>query len=59
MKCPKCGSDIVKRRTKKGRLFYSCERYPDCDYVNWRKPTVKSAAKEAVAFGGEAGKVKT
>lgn len=59
VKCPKCGSDIVKRRTKKGRLFYSCERYPDCDYVNWRKPTVKSAAKEAEAFGGEAEEVKS
>ena len=49
MKCPKCGADIVKRRTKKGRLFYACENQ-DCDFVSWRKPTKKSleeAAKES------------
>ncbi len=44
IKCPKCGGDIVKRRSKKGRIFYSCEKYPECDYVNWRKPSAKTKA---------------
>ncbi|GHS88488.1 DNA topoisomerase 1 [Synergistales bacterium] len=43
VKCPKCGSkeggEIVKRRSKKGRTFYGCSRYPDCDYVSWNRPT--------------------
>lgn len=38
--CPKCGQgDVVKRRSKKGRIFYGCSRYPDCDFVSWDKPT--------------------
>lgn len=36
--CPKCGAACVKKRSKKGRLFYSCERYPDCDYMTWTRP---------------------
>ncbi|MBP5185306.1 MAG: type I DNA topoisomerase [Lachnospiraceae bacterium] len=35
--CPKCGKDIVIRKTKKGRRFYACES-PDCDYMSWQKP---------------------
>lgn len=36
--CPKCGKEIVIRRSSKGRKFYSCEGYPECDYVSWKKP---------------------
>ncbi len=36
--CPKCGKEIVIRRTKKGRRFYGCEDYPECDYMSWQKP---------------------
>ena len=48
MQCPKCGAEIVKRRTKKGRLFYACENQ-DCDFVSWRKPTRKSLEEAANA----------
>ncbi|MBO4864437.1 MAG: type I DNA topoisomerase [Eubacterium sp.] len=41
VKCPKCGSDIVKRNTKKGRPFYGCIDYPDCDFMSWNKPIAK------------------
>jgi len=38
-KCPKCGEgDIVERRSKKGKVFYGCSRYPDCDYISNRPP---------------------
>lgn len=40
--CPDCGAECVKRRSKKGRIFYSCSRYPECEYMTWSKP------KEAV-----------
>ena len=33
------GGEIVKRRSKKGKTFYSCSRYPDCDYISWNPPT--------------------
>ncbi|SFG09784.1 type I DNA topoisomerase [Oribacterium sp. WCC10] len=36
--CPECGAECVKRRSKKGRIFYSCSRYPDCNYMTWNKP---------------------
>src|SRR5690606_10067776 len=38
--CPKCNKGhIVERRSKKGRIFYGCDTYPECDYVSWDKPT--------------------
>lgn len=36
--CPKCGEKLVVRRSKKGRKFYGCSRYPDCDFISWEKP---------------------
>ena len=36
--CPKCQRDIVVRRSKRGRVFYGCSGYPDCDFVVWNKP---------------------
>ena len=41
VKCPKCGGEIIKRKGKKGRAFYGCENYPECDYVSWYLPTCK------------------
>lgn len=43
--CPKCGKEIVIRRSSKGRKFYSCEGYPDCDYVSWKKPETQNEEK--------------
>ena len=37
--CPVCGSEVVIRKTKKGRPFYSCEKSPDCEFISWRKPS--------------------
>jgi DNA topoisomerase-1 len=40
--CPKCKEGhIVERRSKKGRLFFGCDRYPECDFVSWDKPVAK------------------
>lgn len=39
--CPSCGSDIVARRSKRGRLFYGCSGYPNCKMVFWNKPVNK------------------
>lgn len=38
VKCPKCGADILERKSKTGKVFYGCERYPECDYTTWDKP---------------------
>jgi DNA topoisomerase-1 len=37
--CPKCSDgEVVERRSKRGKTFYGCNRYPDCDFVAWGKP---------------------
>jgi len=39
IKCPKCGEgDLAERRTRKGRSFFGCLRYPECDYSVWNRP---------------------
>lgn len=43
--CPKCGKAIVERRSKRGRTFYGCESYPECDYTTWDQP-LKEPCKE-------------
>lgn len=42
-KCPKCGAELVERRTKKGKLFYGCSSYPKCDFATWQKPAFAEA----------------
>lgn len=40
VKCPKCGqADIVERKSKKGTVFFGCNRYPECDFTLWNEPT--------------------
>lgn len=36
--CPTCGKELVIRRTKKGRRYYGCEGYPECEFMSWQKP---------------------
>ncbi len=39
--CPKCGGDILVKKTKKGRRYYGCSNNPECDYMVWKRPTKK------------------
>ncbi len=36
--CPECGGDIVVRRTRRGRTFYGCVNYPQCEWSSWKRP---------------------
>ena len=45
VKCPKCGGSIVERRTRRGRTFYGCKNYPDCDYTTWDTPLKDTCPK--------------
>ena len=39
VKCPKCTEgELVQRRSRRGKYFYGCHRYPDCDFASWNKP---------------------
>lgn len=37
--CPKCGKEVVIKKTKKGRIYYGCEANPECDFMSWQKPS--------------------
>ena len=37
--CPKCGGNVIEKKTKKGTTFYGCDKYPECDFTSWDKPT--------------------
>lgn len=43
--CPKCGKDIVARKSKKGKVFYGCSGYPDCNQLFWNKPLNQKCPK--------------
>lgn len=45
VKCPKCGGAIVERKTRRGRSFYGCRNYPDCDYTTWDQPQKETCPK--------------
>ena len=38
VKCPKCGGDIVEKKSKKKRIFYGCANYPGCNFATSNKP---------------------
>lgn len=40
LKCPKCNEgDIIQKKSKRGKLFFACNKYPTCDFALWEKPT--------------------
>lgn len=39
--CPKCGGEILIRKSKKGRRYFGCEHNPECDFMAWQKPSAK------------------
>jgi len=36
--CPRCKADLVQRRSRRGKVFYGCSKYPDCDFASWNRP---------------------
>ncbi|MCY7860659.1 type I DNA topoisomerase [Bacillus haynesii] len=46
VKCPSCKTgNIVERKSKKRRIFYGCDRYPECEFVSWDKPLERKCPK--------------
>lgn len=45
VECPKCGKDIVVRMTRKGRRYFGCIGYPECDFMSWQKPSDEKCPK--------------
>lgn len=46
VKCPKCEEgNIIERKSKKRRIFYGCDRFPECDFLSWDKPLARKCPK--------------
>ncbi|WP_411844071.1 type I DNA topoisomerase [Salinicoccus sp. HZC-1] len=46
VKCPKCkDGEVVERKSKKNRLFYGCDQYPECDFISWDRPIGRDCPK--------------
>ncbi len=43
--CPKCGGKLVIRKSKRGRTFYGCDKYPECDFVSWERPVAENCPR--------------
>ena len=43
--CPKCGGKILVKRSKKGKKFFGCSNYPECDFVSWNEPIKEACSK--------------
>jgi len=58
--CPKCGKgEIVERRSKRGKTFFGCNAYPNCDFALWTKPTGEKCPKcQSLLVFGPKGTVK-
>lgn len=45
MSCPWCGGEILRKKTRKGRVYYGCEHYPECDFMSWQQPVSEKCPK--------------
>jgi DNA topoisomerase-1 len=45
VKCPKCDGKVLVRKSRKGKKFFGCSNYPDCDFVSWFEPTNEKCEK--------------
>lgn len=45
IQCPKCGKEVVLRKTKKGRKYFGCEDNPECDFMSWSRPIADKCPK--------------
>ena len=51
VKCPNCSDgEVVERRSKRGKTFYGCNRYPDCDFVAWGRPLAEKCPECGGAY---------
>ncbi len=56
--CPKDGGAVIKRTSAKGRIFYGCKNYPNCDFITWDEPTAEncpSCGSTLFKKGGKSG----
>ncbi|PKL81892.1 MAG: hypothetical protein CVV24_13010, partial [Ignavibacteriae bacterium HGW-Ignavibacteriae-3] len=45
--------EVITRRTKRGKIFYGCNKYPDCDFASWTMPKAKEEEEEEIIASDE------
>lgn len=45
VQCPKCGGKIIEKKSKRGKVFFGCDNYPNCDFTSWDKPITEKCPK--------------
>ena len=45
IKCPDCNGEIIEKKSRRGKLFYGCTNFPNCEFTSWYKPTDKKCDK--------------
>ena len=48
--CPKDGGDVVERKSRRGKVFYGCANYPECDFTLWNRPIAEPCPKCGAPF---------
>jgi DNA topoisomerase I len=48
--CPKDGGDVVERKSRRGKVFFGCANYPDCDFVLWNRPILEPCPQCKATF---------
>ena len=43
--CPKCGKEVIEKKSKRGKIFYGCTSFPECDFTSWDMPTNEKCEK--------------
>ncbi len=56
--CPKCGKEVIEKKSRRGKLFYGCTGYPECDFTSWDKPTEEKCPKCGGVMYEKAGRAK-
>ena len=54
--CPKCGGEMLTKKSKKGRSFYGCAKFPECDFMTWDKPLPDKCPKCGASLFKKAGR---
>ena len=58
VKCPKCSGNVIEKKSRRGKIFYGCTNFPECDFTSWDKPTDKKCEKCGSVMFEKTGRVK-
>jgi DNA topoisomerase-1 len=59
IKCPKCEGELVQRRSKRGKKFFGCSRYPECNFVSWDEPVKENCPECSTSLAKKTSKAGT